>query len=90
MPSYRPISTVLRPAAPTTYTQTYSTAAATVPAETVVAVSTAAAALVVYGYGQSQANSIPVAINALQADVMALRQVINKLIDDLQAAGLAS
>lgn len=78
-------------ASPTTYVQTYSTAAATVPAATVVAVATTGATITTpYGYvGAAQADAIPVAINALAADVLALKKVITQLIDDLQAAGLA-
>ena len=74
---------------PTTYTQTYSTAASTVPAATVVAVATTAAGLTSYGYAQAQADAIPVAINALADDVLALKKVITRIIDDLQACGLA-
>jgi len=68
------------------YTLTYSTAARTVPAATVAAVATTAATLVAYGYTQAQADSIPVAINALAADVLALKKVIVALINDSSAA----
>jgi hypothetical protein len=76
----------------TTYTQTYDTAASTVPAATVAAVAeTAATQTTPYGYADAaQADAIPVAINALTADVLALRKVVTQLIDDLQAAGIAS
>ncbi len=70
------------------YTQTYSTAAKTVPAATQVAVVETAAGLTAYGYTEAQANAIPVAINAAAADILALKKVVNALIDDLQAAGI--
>jgi len=73
------------------YTQTYSTAARTVPDATVAAVdTTAATATSPYGYaGAAQANAIPVAINALAADVLALKKVITALVDDLQGVGIS-
>lgn len=64
------------------YTLTYSTAARTVPAATATTVATTAATLIAYGYTQAQADSIPVAINALEADVLALKKVIVALIND--------
>lgn len=73
----------------TTYTQTYNTAAATVPAATAVNVVTTAAGLASYGFTQAQADAIPVAINATQADVLALKKVVTQLIDDLQVNGIA-
>lgn len=66
------------PASPTTYTQTYSTAASTVPAATVTSVA-----------ADADTATIATAINALAADVLALKKVITRIIDDLQAAGLA-
>ena len=80
----------LHSSAGTAYTQTYATADTTVPAATVAAVATTGATTSTpYGYaGAAQADAIPVAINALTADVLALRKVINSLIDDLQAAGM--
>lgn len=71
------------------FTQTYSTAARTVTTASVAGVLTTAAGLTSYGFTQAQADSIPVAINALAADVLVLRQVLNAVIDTLQAAGLA-
>jgi len=68
------------------YTLTYSTAARTVPNATAVAVSTTGAALGFYGYTTAaQANAIPVAINALEADVLALKKLIVSLINDNSA-----
>ncbi len=83
---------LVAPASPTAFTQTYATADTTVAAATVAAVATTAATQTVpFGYGsQAQADAIPVAINALTADVLQLRKLINKLIDIDQAAGLAS
>jgi hypothetical protein len=76
---------------PTTYTQTYSTAATTVPAATVSAVATDASTQTTpYGYAtQAQADALPVACNALAADVLAIKKVVTQIIDDMQAAGLA-
>ena len=71
-----------------TYTQTYSTAARTNPNATAAAVATTGSGLVSFGYTQSQADSIPVAINALIDDNLALRKLLNGLIDDLQALAI--
>ena len=68
---------------PAAYTLTYSTAVRTVPAATAAAVVTTAATLVAYGYTQAQADSIPVAINAMQADMLELKKLIVSLINDL-------
>ena len=75
----------------TTYTQTYSTTASTVPNATVASVATTASTQTTpYGYAsQAQADAIPVNINALAADVLALKKVIGQIIDDLQALSLA-
>ncbi len=71
------------------YTQTYSTAARTVPNDTAVAVATdAATATVPYGYTQSQADAIVTGVNALLADLDATKKVLNSVIDDLQTYGL--
>lgn len=73
------------------YTQTYSAASRTVPAATSVAVAATAATMVTpAGYASTaQANAIVTAINALRVDLDALTQVVNSLIDDSQALGLA-
>lgn len=72
-----------------TYTQTYSTAVATVANNTSAAVATTAATNVApYGYAQAQADAIVTAVNALQADVDNVKKVVNKIIDDLQANNL--
>lgn len=72
------------------YTQTYSTAARTVPAATAAGVVTTAATNVApYGFTQAQADALVAAVNADQADLLALKKVVNALIDDLQALLLA-
>ncbi len=71
------------------YTKTYSTAARTIPAATVTAVDTTGSGLTAYGYSQTQADAIPVAINALAADVLALKKLIVALVVDLEAVGIA-
>ena len=71
------------------YTQTYATAARTVPDATVVAQVTTALVDAVTGNfaydTAAQGEAIPVAINALAADVLAIKKVLTALIDDLQA-----
>lgn len=59
-----------------TYTQTYSTAARTVPAEV---------SAITGGESPTEAEH-----NFVVADVLALKKVITALIDDLQAAGIVS
>ena len=71
---------VVQPAA---YTLTYSTAVRTVPAATAANVVTTPATLVAYGFTQAQADSIPVEINAMQADMLELKKLIVSLINDL-------
>lgn len=60
----------------TTYTQTYSTAARTVPAEV---------AAITGGESPTEAEH-----NLVVADLLALKKVVNALIDDLQAVGLVA
>ena len=60
----------------TTYTQTYATAAKTVPAEVVA---------ITGGESPTEAEH-----NLVVADVLALKKLINALIDDLQALGLVA
>lgn len=75
-----------------TYTQTYSTAAKTVPAATFVApVTTSATNSSPYGYATAaQADAIVTGAIANAADILALKKVVNSLIDDLQALGLVA
>jgi hypothetical protein len=75
----------------TTYTQTYPTATATVPAATAAVVATTAATSTTpFGYSQAQADALVTQVNALVADALVNRKLINQLIDDLQAVGLVS
>lgn len=77
------------PASPTAVTQTYSTSTVTHAAPTTSTVSQVAATNVTpYGFNQTQANSIPVTLNALIADVANTKQVLNAVVDALQAEGL--
>jgi hypothetical protein len=72
------------------YTKTYNTAARVIPAATVAAVDTTGSTLTTpYGYAQAQADAIPVAINALAADVLALKKLIVSLVVDSEAVGIA-
>jgi hypothetical protein len=73
------------------YTQTFSTASRTVSNPTFSnLVTTAATNVVPYGFTtQAQADDIATKVNQLAADVAILRQLINSLIDDSQAYGLA-
>ena len=69
------------------YVQTYSTAARTVPNATFSALSTTASTNIApYGFSTSaQADAIAAKVNALGTDVIALKQLINSLINDLSA-----
>lgn len=79
------------PTPQTTYTQTYATVATVVPVATAAAVATTGASAVTpFGYTTAaQANAIVAAINALIVDALANRQLLNALIDDLQASGIS-
>lgn len=73
------------------YTQTYSTADKTHANLTVTAVATtgASTAAAAAGYTtKTQANNIVTAVNALKEDLKDVKQVVNSVIDDLQALGL--
>ena len=71
------------------YTKTYNTPARTIPAATAAAVATTASTNTSpYGYSQAQADGIVTAVNALEADVLALRKVVVALVTDLEALGL--
>jgi len=73
------------------YTQTFSTASRTVSNPTFTnLVTTAATNVTPYGFTTAaQADAIATKVNQLAADVVILRQLINSLIDDAQAYGLA-
>ena len=75
---------------PTAYTQTFATADKTHAARTSSAVATDAATQATpYGYAtQAQADAIITAINAVRADLADTAQLLNSVIDDLQALGL--
>lgn len=75
-------------ARPSAITQTYSTTATTHSNMTSADVLTTAATTSAYGFTQTQADSIPVAINAIRADLINLKGVVNKALDDLQSLGL--
>lgn len=70
-----PAVSLIPAATASAYTQTYSTAARTVPA---------AVAAITGGESPTEAEH-----NALVADVLALKKVVNAIIDDLQARGIA-
>ena len=74
----------------TAYTQTYSTADKTHANMTSADVATTAVTQTTpYGYATAaQGDAVAVAINAIRADVIDLKQVVNSVIDDLQAYGL--
>lgn len=71
------------------YTKTYSTAARTIPNATAANVVTTTPALTSYGFTQAQAEEVLTAINATQADVLALKKLIVALVVDLEAVGIA-
>lgn len=73
---------------PAAFTMTYALNSRVNAALTAAAVVTTPAALVSYGYTQAQADSIPVAINALIADVLNIKKVLTQILQDLQAYGL--
>lgn len=74
------------------YTQTYTTADRVHPAATAGAVAaTAATNVAPFGYlTAAQADAIPIAVNAIEADLLVVKKLVNALIDDLQAKGLAA
>jgi GTPase involved in cell partitioning and DNA repair len=69
------------------YIKTYSTASRTVPNSTFTnLVTTAATNVAPYGFTtQAQADAIATKVNALQADVLILKQLIVSLINDSSA-----
>lgn len=88
----------------TTYTQTYSTAAATNPAATTHAITDNSAgtpsttAIAALSDGSTYANDVAALRNNLatlaaedaliKADLLAVKKLVNQIIDDLQAAGV--
>jgi parallel beta-helix repeat protein len=81
------IAPVSRPAA---YTQTFATASRTHAARTSAAtVTTTSTQTTPWGFStQAQANAIVTNLNAVRADLDSSAQVLNSLVDDLQANGL--
>ena len=79
------------PASPVAFTQTYSTTAVTVPAATATNAPAGGTGATAGAYDTAANRDLLIASNnALVADVLALRKVVNSLIDILQAAGLAA
>jgi hypothetical protein len=73
--------------APTVYTQTYSTAATTVPAATQLTPPAGGTGATAGAYDTAANRDLMIAsITAGAADLLALKKVVNALIDDLQAA----
>lgn len=76
---------------PSAYTQTYSTATKTQSNLTSADLSTTASTqLTPWGFAsQAQADDIATQVNAIRVDIANIKQVLNAVIDDLQALGLA-
>lgn len=71
------------------FTKTYSTANYTIPNATAVAVATTGAtASSPYGYSEAQANAIVTNLNALVADVLALKKVIVAVVNEMENDGM--
>ena len=71
------------------YTQTYATASKTVPAATQVTPPAGGTGATAGAYDTAAHRDEMIAsITAGAADLLALKKVVNSLIDDLQAAGL--
>lgn len=75
--------------APTAYTQTYATAASTVPAATALTPPAGGTGATAGAYDTAGNRDLMIAsITATQADLLALKKVVNQMIDDLQSLGL--
>lgn len=92
------VDVAVNPASQATFTQTYSTASATVPADTYAAV-TLTAATITGGESPTEAEhnavvadavAVNAALAAVAADALATKKVVNKVIDVLQSAGFAT
>lgn len=71
------------------YTQTYATAAKTVPAATQLAAPAGGTGTAAGGWDTAGNRDLAIAsINAAKTDIEELKKVVNALIDDLQALGL--
>jgi hypothetical protein len=80
---------------PSAYTQTYATASKTHPNATstnlATGVSRVAGDGVTWGFtSQAATDNIATQVNAMQADLIDLKKVVNQLIDDLQVLGLVA
>ena len=77
-------------ARPSAYTQTYATADKTHSnATSADLVTTAVTQTTPFGFaGAAQGDAIATQFNALRVDVLDLKQLVNSVIDDLQALGL--
>lgn len=76
------------PTSPVAFTQTYATTATTVVAPTAATVATADGSDA--GTTQTLANALKVAVNALVADSLLNRKLINSVIDGQQGGGIAT
>ena len=79
-------------AQPSAYTQTYATADKTNANPTATSIATTGVTQTTpWGYAtEAQGNAVAVAVNALIVDVADVKQLVNSLIDDLQALGLVA
>lgn len=76
--------------AKTTYTQTYSTASATMPAATSLAIPAGGTGAAAGGWDTAGNRDLAItAMNAIRTDLDNVKKVVNQLIDDQQARGLA-
>lgn len=73
----------------TTYTQTYSTTASTVPAVTALA-ATNVGSLTLLTDAITAIGTLQTDLNAAKLEIISNRKLIGQLIDDLQAAGISS
>lgn len=80
---------VTKVARPTAYTQTYATAARTVPTATQVTPPAGGAGAAAGAWDTAGNRDLAIAsITAGAADLVELKKVVNSIIDDLQAVGL--
>lgn len=73
----------------TTYTQTYNTTTTTVPAVTALA-ATNVGSLTLLSDAITAVGTLQTDLNAAKLEIISNRKLINKLIDDLQAAGISA
>ena len=76
-------------ARPSAFTQTYSAATRTHSNPVAASVSASAVLVTPFGFSSSaQADNLVIAVNNLVTDLLNVKQVLNQLVDDLQAQGL--